>query len=63
MEEGIMWSLITVAGPNLLAAGLLFAMLSNKFQKNQAPKSVTEKATKRLREELNEEDKSRDASV
>jgi len=59
--EGIFWSLITIAGPILLALGLAYAMLRNKYQRDQPPKSVSDRASNRLYDELDREDHQRES--
>jgi len=59
--EGIFWSLITIAGPILLALGLAYAILRNKYQRDQPPKSVSDRASNRLYDELDREDHQRES--
>ncbi|OJY68569.1 MAG: hypothetical protein BGP16_04785 [Sphingobium sp. 66-54] len=59
--NGTLWTIVTIGGPILLGLALLYAILSNRFRRNKAPREVTERAAKELHEELNEEDKARDA--
>jgi hypothetical protein len=47
---GLNWSLLTIVGPLLLAAVILFALLRNR-RSSQASKDRTEAATHRLYEE------------
>ena len=53
---GVLWGVITIGGPILFMAAVLYAVLRNKFQRNQPPKEVSERGARELREKLNEED-------
>jgi hypothetical protein len=57
---GALWGIVTIVGPILFAAVLLCALLRTKFQKRQTPKSVSDRASRRLYAELNEQDESRE---
>jgi hypothetical protein len=57
---GAIWGLVTIVGPIVFAVVLLYALLRNKFQKKQPPKSVSERGARRLHEELNREGESRE---
>lgn len=46
MNDGLLWSLVTVGGPILLAAALLWAILHNRTSRRQH--DATERATDRL---------------
>jgi hypothetical protein len=61
-DGGGLWGIITIVGPILLGAALLYALLRNKFQKNKPPIEVSERAARDLHETLNEEDKAREKS-
>lgn len=52
---GSLWGLLTVMGPILLAAVILWAMLNNRLSKKAEQK--TEAATKKLYEDIDREDK------
>ena len=55
--DGILYGLVTIGGPILLAAVLIYAMLSNR--RNRSPEALarTEAATRELRRQLDAEDK------
>lgn len=53
--DGLFWSVVTIAGPFVLAIVLLWAVLRNRTSRRQ--RDVTERATGRL---YAAEDKSRD---
>lgn len=55
---GGLWGIITILGPILLAAVLLWAILNNRTSK--AEKRRTEEATKRMHEEQNAHDVARE---
>ena len=55
---GGLWGIITILGPIVLAAVLLWAILNNRTSK--AEKRRTEEATKRMHEEQNDEDVARE---
>ena len=50
-----MWGLLTVMGPILLAAVILWALLNNRLSKKAEQK--TEAATRKLYEDVDREDK------
>jgi FtsZ-interacting cell division protein ZipA len=53
-SAGGLWGIMTIVGPIVLAAILLWAILNNRTSKAQ--KDRTEAATKRVRDEQNRED-------
>ncbi len=55
MNGSSLWGLITVMGPILLAAVILWAVLNNRLSKKAERK--TEAATKKLYETIDREDK------
>lgn len=55
--RGEIWSIVIIGGPILLALVLLYALLRNRTQRNQAPMDVTERGTRELREQLDRDDK------
>lgn len=54
-----LYGVMVVVGPVLLAAVILYAVVSNRRKNSPAEVARTERATKELREELDREDKSR----
>ena len=57
-SAGGLWGIMTIVGPILLAAVLLWAIMHNRTSKAQ--KDRTEEATRRVREEQNREDVARE---
>ncbi len=55
------WAFVVVGGPILLGAVILFALLRNRFQRNQPPEEVSEKGTRELYEELDQRDADRNS--
>lgn len=55
---GGLWGLLTILGPIVLAAVLIWAMLHNRSSRREIER--TEEATKRLYEEQNADDQARD---
>lgn len=58
-----LYGMMSVVGPILLAAVLLYAILSNRKKRSAADLAETERGTRALREELNREDKARSQSA
>ena len=56
--NGAMWSLITVLGPLLLIAAIVWAVLRNR---NRAGVDRAERGARELRQELEDEEARRDA--
>jgi len=55
--EGILYGLFTIGGPILLAAVLIYVMMSNRRHRSPEEMARTEAATRELRRDLNAEDK------
>ncbi|BAK68451.1 MULTISPECIES: hypothetical protein [Sphingobium] len=54
------WLLITVAGPILLALTLAYAIWRNRRETGPGDVAHSDRAAKRLRDQLDQEDKRRD---
>ena len=52
-----LWGVMTVFGPILLMAVMIWAILRNRQQRSQASRDHTERATRQLYEQLDREDK------
>ncbi|HTH29482.1 MAG TPA: hypothetical protein VL918_13585 [Sphingobium sp.] len=52
-----LWAVMTVIGPILLMAVMIWAILRNRQQRTQASQDRTERATRQLYEQLDREDK------
>ena len=50
--DGLIWSIVTIGGPIILAAVLLWALLHNRSSARE--KAATDRATRRVREEEND---------
>ena len=55
--EGMLWALVTIGGPILLAAVLIFVMMSNRRHRSPEELAQTETATRELHRQLDAEDK------
>lgn len=55
--DGILYGLFTIGGPILLAAVLIYVMMSNRRHRTPEELARTEQATRELRRELDAEDK------
>ena len=55
---GGLWGLLTILGPIVLAAALIWAMLHNRSSRREIER--TEEATKKLYEEQNADDEARE---
>lgn len=55
--DGILYGLITIGGPILLAAVLIYVMMSNRRHKSPEELARTEAATRELHRQLDAEDK------
>jgi hypothetical protein len=55
--EGVMWGLVTIGGPILLAAVLIFVMMSNRRHRSPEELARTEAATRELHRQMDAEDK------
>ena len=55
--DGSIWALVTIGGPILLAAVLIFVMLSNRRHRSPEELARTEAATRELHRQMDEEDK------
>lgn len=53
----LLWGVMTVIGPILLGAALIWALMRNRQQRTRKSKELTEKATRDLYEQLDREDK------
>ncbi|MGK2910039.1 MAG: hypothetical protein ACSLE1_09630 [Sphingobium sp.] len=58
-----MYAVMSVVGPILLGAVILYAVLSNRRKNSAGDLAKTEHATKKLHEELDREDKARESST
>ena len=56
--EGL-WGVMTVVGPILLGAAILFAIFSNR-NRTRAEKELSERSAKELRDRIDQEDSARD---
>ena len=59
MDLGSLWGILTIIGPILLAAAIIWAMFHNRG--SRADIAHTEEATHRMYDEQNREDQARDA--
>ena len=55
--DGSIWTLVTIGGPILLAAVLIFVMMSNRRHRSPEELARTEAATRELHRQMDEEDK------
>ncbi len=55
--DGVLYGLFTIGGPILLAAVLIFAILSNRKHRSREEIARTEAATRDLHRRLDAEDK------
>ena len=55
--DGILYGLITIGGPILLAAVLIYVMMSNRRHRSPEELARTEAATRDLHRQLDAEDK------
>ena len=55
--DGILYGLITIGGPILLAAVLIYVMMSNRRHRSPEELARTEAATRELHRQLDAEDK------
>ena len=55
--DGILYGLITIGGPILLAAVLVYVMMSNRRHRSPEELARTETATRELHRQLDAEDK------
>lgn len=55
--DGILYALFTIGGPILLAAVLIFVMMSNRRHRTPEELARTEAATRELHRQLDAEDK------
>lgn len=55
--DGILYGLITIGGPILFAAVLIYVMMSNRRHRSPEELARTEAATRDLRRQLDAEDK------
>ena len=55
--DGILFGLITIGGPILLAAVLVYVMMSNRRHRSPEELARTEAATRELHRQLDAEDK------
>lgn len=55
--DGILYALFTIGGPILLAAVLIFVMMSNRKHRTPEELARTEAATRELHRQLDAEDK------
>jgi len=55
--DGSIWALVTIGGPILLAAVLIFVMMSNRRHRSPEELARTEAATRELHRQLDAEDK------
>ena len=55
--EGILYGLVTIGGPILLGAVLIFVMMSNRRHRSPEELARTEAATRELHRQLDAEDK------
>jgi hypothetical protein len=55
--DGILYGLITIGGPVLLAAVLIYVMMSNRRHRTPEEIARTEAATRELHRQLDAEDK------
>lgn len=55
--DGSIWTLVTIGGPILLAAVLIFVMMSNRRHRSPEELARTEAATRELHRQLDAEDK------
>ncbi len=55
--DGILYGLITIGGPILLAAVLVYVMMSNRRHRSPEELARTEAATRELHRQLDAEDK------
>ncbi len=58
--EGVLYGLVTIGGPILLAAVLIFVIISNRRHRSPKELARTEAATRELHQQLDAEDKYRD---
>lgn len=56
--EGI-WGIVTIVGPILLGATLLWAIIRNRQQSSSASKAHTEQATRKLYDESGRQDEAK----
>jgi hypothetical protein len=54
--ETSLWAFMIIGGPILLGLVLIYAVIKNKTSRGRQPESVTEQATRDLRDRLNRED-------
>lgn len=54
--ETSLWAFMIIGGPILLGLVLIYAVVKNKTSRGRQSKSVTEQATRDLRDKLNQED-------
>lgn len=54
------WAFVVIGGPILLGAAIFYALLRNRFQRDQPPEEVSERGARRLYEELDREDAARE---
>jgi hypothetical protein len=55
-----LWGVMTILGPVLLLAALVWAVVRNRQQRTAESQELTEKATRELYEQLDSEDKQKD---
>ena len=55
--DGILYGLVTIGGPILLAAVLIYVMVSNRRHRSPDELARTEAATRELHRQLDAEDK------
>ena len=55
--DGILYGLVTIGGPILLAAVLIYVMMSNRRHRSPDELARTEAATRELHRQLDAEDK------
>ena len=55
--DGILYALFTIGGPILLAAVLIFVMMSNRKHRTPEELARTEAATRELHRQMDAEDK------
>ena len=58
--DGVLYGLVTIGGPILLAAVLIYVIMSNRRHRSPEELARTEAATRELHRQLDAEDKYRD---
>ena len=60
MDTSIPWALVVIGGPLILGAVLIWAILNNRMSRRD--KAESDEGARRLRKELEEDDRRRDGA-